>query len=210
MKSIVICRTQKDRYIIGSSTAIDEYRTGFATQVPLTLIDEIETDQDTVAETFLHRQFSSYLCPTDESMPCYQMSEAVVKEGVSEVKRFLHECRNDQERAQEYAKVEPTTAHQEPTLAVKEIHQQLLTIKSQINRLREEAECLENKLKCTIGNASGIEGVATWKLQSRTKLDQKLLKDEHPDLYEKYTSKQPIRVLLLKNPSKKSPQKYTS
>jgi predicted phage-related endonuclease len=40
--------------------------------------------------------------------------------------------------------------------------------------------------------------IATWKNQDDTRVDQKLLKEDAPDIYEKYSRTKEIRVLRLK------------
>lgn len=86
--------------------------------------------------------------------------------------------------------------------AVAELVTQLKHVKSEAKAYAEMEDRLKAELCEMIGSAGAAvyngEIVATWKPQTRKSLDQKALREAHPDLVESYTKENTIRVLRLK------------
>jgi hypothetical protein len=77
------------------------------------------------------------------------------------------------------------------------IFKKLCDLKNQSAILNAEIEVLENQLKSFIGESAGIEGVATWKSQIRKSFDQERFKQEHPDMFVRFSKEKPYRVFRL-------------
>jgi predicted phage-related endonuclease len=83
-----------------------------------------------------------------------------------------------------------------------ELVAQLKHVKNELKSYKE----LEDKLKADlcelIGNHDGVtingDVVATWKGQTRSSFNTKLMQLEHPDIVDKYTNNITVRTLLLK------------
>ena len=86
----------------------------------------------------------------------------------------------------------------------KEIRDELNDIKKQQSELKARRDLLENTLRAKIGDATGIEGVATWKQnKSQQVFDKASFRKDNPDLYTKYVQEKPgARVLRLIGVSK--------
>lgn len=86
--------------------------------------------------------------------------------------------------------------------AAVEIATKLREVKEQLKQLEAVEDSLKAELCELIGDAGTAvaagEVIATWKAQTRKSLDQKALKEAHPDLIEQYTKETPVRVLRLK------------
>lgn len=77
----------------------------------------------------------------------------------------------------------------------KELNEQLKEIEESIDKIDEE-------IKLNIGESEGIrfgvDVLATWKSQTRTGVDTKKLKSEHPEVFENVKKKSEFRVLRIK------------
>lgn len=83
-----------------------------------------------------------------------------------------------------------------------ELVTELNTVKTEQKLMEERRDRLEAELCDLLGDAGtgtvNGEVVVTWKNQSRRSLDQKALKEAHPDLVEQYTKESTFRVLRTK------------
>jgi len=81
-----------------------------------------------------------------------------------------------------------------------EMIERLEAIKEEEKALKEERDKLENQLKFLLGkNERGRIGtrLVQWIPVETTRLDQKALKADHPDIYEKYCKKSTYRRFSL-------------
>jgi putative phage-type endonuclease len=83
-----------------------------------------------------------------------------------------------------------------------EMVQRLAAVRSELARVEAERDGLELSIKSAIGEASALVGpdgkpLATWKAQSRRALNQKALRDAHPDLVAEFTAAAESRVFRL-------------
>jgi len=99
--------------------------------------------------------------------------------------------------------------HPEETTEMVELGPAAAELVSQLRHVKSEAKSyadMEDRLKAElcelIGDASYAtyngEVIATWKAQTRKSLDQKALREAHPDLVDSYTKENTMRVLRLK------------
>jgi len=86
------------------------------------------------------------------------------------------------------------------TVAEKDLHEKLLSVKDKIKNLERERREMENILRAKIGTESGIQGVATWKLgKPRKVFDKESFREKHPKLYDKFVVEKPgTRILRVK------------
>lgn len=83
----------------------------------------------------------------------------------------------------------------------KEKIEKYLSLKKQIKELEQETKVLENSLKLEIGdNESGYidNFLINWKSYSKTSIDSKKLKEEQPEIYNKYSKKSKYRKFEIK------------
>lgn len=84
-------------------------------------------------------------------------------------------------------------------------HAELVDIKGRMKADSERKALLENVIKVELGATADLLGpdgtpLATWRESNTTRLDTKALAKDHPTLAAKYTSKQPVRRFLVKQP----------
>lgn len=83
----------------------------------------------------------------------------------------------------------------------KEKIEKYLSLKKQIKELEQETRTLENSLKLEIGDneAGYIDNfLINWKSYSKTSIDSKKLKEEQPEIYNKYSKKSKYRKFEIK------------
>jgi hypothetical protein len=71
----------------------------------------------------------------------------------------------------------------------------LTQIDSEISQLTIKREILLSKLRLRIGTSSGIENLATWKIQITSRFNQTLFKQENNELFKSYLKTSMSRVL---------------
>jgi predicted phage-related endonuclease len=84
-----------------------------------------------------------------------------------------------------------------PGNATISIHHEMLEAAEQIRRLQSRYDYLEAELKVTMGTASELKAIATWKTGVRNAFDQKAFKEAEPKLYEQYKKQSRTRTLRL-------------
>lgn len=80
---------------------------------------------------------------------------------------------------------------------IKTIHNKLIELRSKSRLIAIDIEILEKQLKDFIGESAGIEGIATWKNQTRKFFDQENFKQTHPDIFSKFSKERTYRVFRL-------------
>jgi len=71
----------------------------------------------------------------------------------------------------------------------------LTQIDYEISQLTIKREILLSKLRLRIGTSSGIENLATWKIQTTSRFNQTLFKQENNELFKSYLKTSMSRVL---------------
>jgi len=163
----------------------------------LTKFDVIETEFDSVYETYLKRKLRSKKCLGTHAQEFFAITEEEMKSAISDAREFLQEFIITQEQAAHLAEQEPDSEVLTPSDAEWSIYSSLLAAREDEDTANYLRQLLENRLKLAIGKADGLEGIATWRIQSVERLDQTAFKAEEPDIYRKYAKATRIRVLRL-------------
>ena len=112
-------------------------------------------------------------------------------DGSSAAEKYLKERFKD---VQEGTKVALDSEH-------KEMIEEYLNLKEQIKELKQETKALENSLKLKIGdNEVGYidNFLVNWRGYLRTSIDSEKLKEEQPEIYDKYLKKSKYRKFEIK------------
>jgi len=101
------------------------------------------------------------------------------------------------------SKLNPRIKYEAPrvaTAAEKDLHEKILDVRKQFKEVERKKKELENLLRAKIGDAVGIEGVATWKAgKPRKVFDKDSFRETHPEMYQKFVNEVPsTRVLRVK------------
>jgi len=165
---------------------------------PLVVFDTIETDHDALVENYLHKKFRASLSIEGDAKEFYVIDPEELKRGLQEAKQFMAEYIPLLEEADQYKDCDTTTGRlKQPDEDLLETYKALCDVRAQLDGLEFEKQLLENRLKRQIGEDDGLEGIATWRVQISTRLNQAALKEAHPEVYEKFSELQQSRVFRL-------------
>ncbi len=164
---------------------------------PLTTFRVIETDHDSLFENFLHKKFAGRLSRRGDAREFYELDPEELEQGLKEAEEFMSGYLPLLEESEKLKVLESSGEVIAPNPEVMEIYQELRELNDRTSILEFEKTVLVNKLKTRIGQADGIEGVATWKTQVSLRFDQTRLKEQEPDLFQRYQSETKQRSFRL-------------
>ncbi|MGD1901707.1 MAG: GIY-YIG nuclease family protein [Geitlerinemataceae cyanobacterium] len=166
---------------------------------PISVFDLIETDEANAVENYLHKKFDLYRIRGGDATEYFEIEPDRLKSGLEEARAFLDEYINLKRDSEELAASEETTGEEiDPDPEAEQLYGQILEVRRNIAKLELEQEMLERRLKLKIGKMDGIQGVATWKTQSRENLNRKALKEAYPDVYKEFAYSKTSRAFRLK------------
>ncbi|MGV9860074.1 GIY-YIG nuclease family protein [Gordonia sp. NPDC003425] len=175
---------------------------------PLTLFGSIETDDYKAAEKYI-KEVRSDRRETEGGKEFYRLTGDEAAQTLHDCEVWLSDELPKERKANELQTVVPDAGilpADEGALELKkrwlELEKQAHSLKVALAKIESDKGRLETRLKLAIGTASGITGIATWKVVERHRISPKLVKGADPDLYEqclvkRFSSSQ--LKLLLKN-----------
>ena len=163
----------------------------------LTKFDVIETEHDLLCETYLHKILRSRRSIASGAREFFTITPEDMKSKIREAREFLAEFVGKQEEADRLSEQETDGVLLKPGDPEWSIYRELLGAREEEDGYHYQRLLLENKLKIAIGKSDGLDGIATWKIQERDRLDQAALKSEQPDIFRMYSKTSRTRVLRL-------------
>ncbi|MFZ3212988.1 MAG: GIY-YIG nuclease family protein [Terriglobales bacterium] len=171
-----------DLFKIGSTGALQLRKKASATADPWLEYDEvIETDKHRKCEAFLH----NYLQTRRTKGEFFHLGPEELRQAIEAARNYLHDLPRE-ELARRLARQKSSGKRLVPTQEQREKYVRLLALREQAYRIEQECLRVENELKCEIGNADGLEGIASWRSYPKDRFDQPLFRREHEELFEKY------------------------
>jgi len=152
----------------------------------LTKFDVIETEHDSLCETYLHGVLRSRRSLASEAREFFAITPEELKPVICDARDFLAEFIPKQLEAERLAKEQSNGILLKPGHREWEIYRRLLEILENQYRLKFERGRLENQLKLVIGKADGLEQVATWKSLEIKTFDEAAFKLAEPKLFESF------------------------
>jgi T5orf172 domain. len=181
---------------IGRARDVASRHGQFATGNPedMTILAEIETDEASKGESFLHGMFMS----RRRRGEFFELTDEEAVEGADLARRFLAQDIPAEREAKELAAAECDAAPREPDAEERELHRELVDARE--DKYRAEVKCarIENRLKVRTGTSEGLVGLVSWRTHTRTSFDETAFRSEHPELHASYlrTSRQRTFRLL--------------
>ena len=163
----------------------------------LTRFDVIETELDSLCETYLHRTLRSKRSLSSEAREFFSITPEELMSVLSEAREFLAEFVANQAEADRLAEEETDGVLLKPGDAEWSIYKSLLVAREEEDAQRYQRQLIENRLKIAIGRAEGLDGIATWRTQAVERLDQVAFKTAEPEIFKKYVKTSRMRVLRL-------------
>ena len=181
----------EDLYKIGKSGDSSARLSHLSTGNPhLAKIHEIETEHHQECETHLHNWLRSKRFRS-QAAEFYKLEPQQLNDVIAEAIRFLREV-----LPLRLAVVNLKDSQTDGTIApsnseASSLYQKIVLLREQRYRVQIELELLENQLRLQIGNADGIDGIATWKTVRKCLFDiDRFIQEQGEELYERYKTKQ--------------------
>ncbi len=163
----------------------------------LTKFDVIDTEHDSLCETYLHRMLRSKRSLASGAREFFEMTPEEITSVICEAREFLAEFIANQAEADRLGEVETDGRLLQPGDREWSLYSRLLVAREEEDTSRYQRQLLENKLKIVIGRADGLEGIATWRNQAVERLDQAALKAAEPDIFRTYVKTARTRIFRL-------------
>ncbi|MBS0634838.1 MAG: hypothetical protein JSR37_05190 [Verrucomicrobia bacterium] len=159
---------------------------------PESLAWSTETEHDATLELLLKKMLEPHY-----SHGSYEVDHPHLAHYLHEAQELLARHIEAQECSEAYSRLEPSTTMIAPTDEAKTLFDQLDSVKKKLALLECEKEYLENRIKALIGNAAGIQGVATWKATTINRLDSDAIKSQYPEIYASHLKTTKTRRFVL-------------
>ena len=146
--------------------------------------DQIATPYASKVESYLHALLAT---ARSESGEWFEVAPAVLDKALAQARDYAEHLERTQHDIDRLAQVEVVDREEPSTASDQELHLELLGLYAEQKRIEVEIEHRETQLKLRIGDAMGLESIATWKAQTGSRLDQSRLRQERPDLYQAFS-----------------------
>jgi hypothetical protein len=179
---------------------LDEFRIVRTSQALLPLIDRlsektagrleefstVKTADDVACETYLHQSLRPKRKLDWTGFEFYALSSAEMSVAVMDAQWFVSELVAASQAAEQLEKIEPDPGLPavEPSSQDLATYSRLLRVRDAQDHLKAQRELCESKLKLSMGNATAIKGIATWKGSWRNSLNIEALRGAEPALFE--------------------------
>ncbi|PYM19706.1 MAG: hypothetical protein DMD81_03255 [Candidatus Rokuibacteriota bacterium] len=164
---------------------------------PLTKFDVIQTEHDSLCETYLHRMLRSRKSLASDAREFFAITPAELAPVIRDAREFLAEFVAKQAEADRLAEAETDGVLLKPGDPEWSVYRSLLAAREEEDTYRYQRQLLENTIKIAIGRSDGLESLATWKTQTVERLDQAALKSAQPDVFKMYAKTSRVRVFRL-------------
>ena len=163
----------------------------------LTKFDVIETEHDSLCETYLHRILRSKKSLTSDAREFFSMTAEHLRAAVRDAREFLSEFVAKQQEANRLSEEQTSGMVLKPGDREWSIYSKLLAAREEEDIYGYRRQLLENELKIAIGTFDGLDGIATWRRQTVERLDQTALKAAAPDIFQRFVKVSQTRVFRL-------------
>jgi hypothetical protein len=163
----------------------------------LTRFDVIETQHESLCETYLHRTLRSRKYLDAGGREFYEITPEELRSVISDAREFLAEFIAKQEEAKRLAEEESDGVLLKPGDTEWSVYYELVAAREEEDRAKYLRQHFENELKIAIGRADGLDGIATWRTQLTERLDQAAFKTAEPDLFQRYARTVRVRPFRL-------------
>lgn len=166
---------------VGSAQKLAVYRT-------------LETDDAVRLEKYIHWLLDAARAPNGEF---FYVNERQLDEAIDTAVASLARSAAPLREAQRLRRKPPARPIAEPSTKARELHRALRDATRQAFLLEQQILYLQAELQLEIGENAGLAGIASWKWREQWTLDQRLLRKEEPQMFEKYRKMSGARVFRL-------------
>jgi hypothetical protein len=160
----------------------------------LTLHREITTDDPPLLEKYIHWLLDAHRAPNGEF---FTVGPKELDRAIEEAESFLAESVPVLQEAKKLQKQRPTSQMLDPSDTLDALHRELRDAERQAFLLEQKIAVLRGRIQVAIGENLGIRGVASWKWREQWTVDEKALKHDAPQVYERFKRLIASRVFRL-------------
>ncbi|WP_067665957.1 GIY-YIG nuclease family protein [Nocardia miyunensis] len=183
-----------EKFKIGQTTMTPEKRRSSlqtSCDQPLKLFDAIETDEHKALELHI-KDVWGHRRSTEGGTEIYHLTETEAAQLFSDCRTWVTEDLPKQRRTEELEAIEPDPTELPSDEQTRELRSQWIKLHDEEIRAKQEFDRavaararVETELKLTIGTAAGIEGVATWETDVKSRrISPDLVQAREPELFE--------------------------
>jgi hypothetical protein len=168
---------------VGKADSPEDRLAGLQTGNPgLCLHLSAETEYAHQAETYLKRILRS----KNVAREFYQLSDDELAEAWQRMLGYITEDVPAQKEASQLAAAQSDGTTLPPSEEQKRWYKQLREARVRQDLAGIDRTRLENRLKSSMGTASVLDGIATWKSREVSRFDEAEFAEQYPDVYERY------------------------
>lgn len=153
---------------------------------PLSVFTCIETEDAALAEKYLHHRLRSHRSHRSMAREFFEIDLDALAAIVGDARAFLDDFVPKRRSAEQLATRESDGRLLVPDAADWVRYTTLLDVRETLDGLELKRRTLEAEFKIAIGSADGLDGIATWRSQSRTRFDQDSFRNADPLTYERF------------------------
>jgi hypothetical protein len=168
---------------IGKASDITQRLRNLRTANPrLTLVHSVDVEQNSVLEAYIHNRFAMHR----KQGEFFDISKEIVIQEINNALQIL--CKQpSKETIDQIASLQHLQSPRSVRQDEEELFNELLKIRSELEKLSLREAVLLDQLKLAIGEHSGIKNWATYKLFARNRMNLEAMRIECPNIIEKYT-----------------------
>lgn len=152
----------------------------------LTEYARIETDHPAKVEGYLQGLLRTKRSRRSEATEFYEVEPTDLDAAIQDARDFAEHDIPQEAEVERLAAERCTDQLVTPCDDDWSTYEQLLAARERHDAATHAKNRLEWRLKLTIGTASALDGIATWKTMTRQGLDTEAFKHAHPELYDQY------------------------
>ena len=160
---------------------------------PLIDFDVIETEHCEACEQFLHKTLQSKKISGGHAQEFFAVEPGELQRVIQQARDYICEYARVHPEAERLKQTRSNGELKKPGNEEISIYREIVELREHEDRARLRRELLECRLKIAIGDAAGIEGIATWKSGDRESFDQTAFKTAYPELYNSFKRSAQIR-----------------
>jgi hypothetical protein len=173
---------------IGKAVDVERRAKQLATGNPQPLAEfaRIESEHPAECEKYLHHRLRTKRSRRSGAREFFEVEPAELEDLIRDVDVRVEEHVAALRGAKRLAKQAHSDQMLDPTDSDQTKHRRLLEVREALEALVFERDRLEADLKVAIGNAAGLDGIATWRSYTKHELNNAALKAEEPEVYRRY------------------------
>jgi len=194
MSGVYILHDPATDYLkIGRATRLEDRLNNLRTANPrLVLLEWIETVFDSAVESYVHNRLASYR----KEGEFFEVGIEMIRQEINDALAIMNQRPADS-ALKEITTLSDVGQARDPAAEELSWLSEILRIRSELEKLELKESMLLDRLKVSIGKSSGLNHWATFSPVTRQSLDSTALRNDFPELYEKYLVRSVSRTLKI-------------